>query len=84
MLNNNEENINIKEENININNINNITNNIINEEIYHIYKVYIFREGDTLESICNKYNVDMDTLSQYNDLNNIKVGDKLIIPPLDE
>ena len=46
-------------DNININNItNNITNNIINDEKkYYKYKVYIVRPNDTLDSICNKYNI---------------------------
>lgn len=71
-------NINIEE------NINNITNIINNEEKYYTYKVYIVRQGDTIESICNKYNVTLEDLKEYNDVNNLNIGDKLIIPYIDE
>jgi len=49
-------------------------------EVYVTYNVYIVREGDTLESILEKYNVDLEELKKYNDLSEIKLGDKLIIP----
>ena len=66
-------------------NITNITNNIINtENKYYTYKVYIVREGDTIETICNKYNVTINDLKEYNDVNDIKIGDKIIIPSLNE
>ncbi len=84
-INNNNVEVNNQEENINIEeNINNITNIINNEEKYYTYKVYIVREGDTLETICNKYNVTLNDLSEYNETNNIKVGDKIIIPYINE
>lgn len=63
------------------NNLNNLTQNIINNENkYYTYKVYIVREGDNIESICSKYNVSVDDLIEYNDINNISLGDKIIIP----
>lgn len=63
------------------NNINNITQNIINNENkYYTYKVYIVRQGDTIESICSKYNVNINDLIDYNDIENISLGDKIIIP----
>lgn len=78
-LNNEEEKINIEE------NINNITNNIINNDVkYYTYKVYIVRKGDTVESICNKYNVTLNDLKEYNDLSNININDKIIIPQINE
>ena len=49
-------------------------------EVYVTYNVYIVRDGDTLESILDKYNVDLDELKKYNDLSELKLGDKLIIP----
>lgn len=68
-----------------INNITNITNNIINtEDKYYTYKVYIVRVDDTIETICNKYNVTVNDLKDYNDINNIQVGDKIIIPQINE
>lgn len=49
-------------------------------ETYQAYKVYIVREGDTLESIIQRYGVSKEDLEQYNDLNEINLGDKIIIP----
>ena len=72
-------NINVEE------NINNITNNIMNtENKYYTYKVYIVRSGDTIESICNKYNITYEELKEYNDLSEINVGDKVLIPSFNE
>ncbi|MBQ4262740.1 MAG: LysM peptidoglycan-binding domain-containing protein [Bacilli bacterium] len=87
-----EQNNNELEKNIIINQIDNINDdktisnitNIIdkNNETYHTYKVYIVREGDTLETICSKYNLLVDDLKEYNDLSNINIGDKIIIPQI--
>lgn len=55
--------------------INNITNNS-----YSKYKVYIMRDSDTTESILLKYNITLEDLKQYNNIDSIKVGDKLVIP----
>lgn len=44
------------------------------------YRVCIVRETDTLDSILEKYNVTLDTIKKYNVVNEIKNGDKLIIP----
>lgn len=49
-------------------------------ETYATYKVCIVKEGDTIESILLKYNVTKELLEQYNDLSELKIGDKLIIP----
>jgi len=66
-------------------NINNIANNILNEDNkYFTYKVYIVRAGDTYESICSKYNISFEDLKAYNNLSEINVHDKLIIPSLNE
>ena len=65
-------------------NINNITNSIINDNKYYTYKIYIVRDNDNIESICNKYNVNINNLKEYNDIDNIKVGDKIIIPYINE
>ncbi|MBQ7790327.1 MAG: LysM peptidoglycan-binding domain-containing protein [Bacilli bacterium] len=65
--------------------INNITNNIINEDKkYYKYKVYIVRQNDTIDSICNKYNVNINDIKEYNDISNINIGDKLVIPYVNE
>jgi hypothetical protein len=71
--------------NNNISEISNITNNIINEEKkYYKYKVYIVRVNDTLDGICDKYNVSINDIKEYNDITNINVGDKIIIPYINE
>ena len=66
-------------------NITNITNNIVaNDQKYYTYKIYIVRESDTLESICKKYNVSENELKEYNNITNINIGDKIIIPYINE
>lgn len=49
-------------------------------EVYVTYNVFILRDGDNLDSIMEKYGVTEETLKKYNDLSNLKIGDKLIIP----
>lgn len=50
------------------------------DDTYRSYTVYIVREGDTLEQIINKYETTKEILLGYNDLSEIKIGDKIIIP----
>ena len=50
------------------------------DESFSTYSVYIFRKNDTLEKIMDKYKINMDTLGEYNDLSNIEIGTKIIIP----
>lgn len=49
-------------------------------DTYKTYHIHIVKEQETLESICEKYKSSKDTLLEYNDLNEIVPGDKLIIP----
>ena len=58
----------------------NIFQDIDNSDTYVTYYVYIVKEGDTIDSVMEKYNVTKDSLCLYNDIENIKVGTKLIIP----
>ena len=51
---------------------------------YSTYKVCIIKENDTIESILLKYNITREVLEQYNDVSDIKIGDKLIIPAIYE
>ena len=44
------------------------------------YSVCIVRENDTLESIIEKYNTSLDNIKKYNVINELKIGDKIIIP----
>ena len=53
-------------------------------ETYKSYKVYIVREGDDLEFIMEKYSTTREIIEQYNDLKELKIGDKIIIPSPNE
>lgn len=50
------------------------------DESYMTYKVYIVREGDTIESILEKYAVTLEQVTKYNVINELNIGDKIIIP----
>ena len=54
--------------------------NNIDNDTYTTYKVYIVEDSDTIESICSKYNITKEELEKYNDLENMKTKDKIIIP----
>ncbi len=58
----------------------NFLNNLNVTEAYRTYKVYIIREGDTLNSILERFQVTKEDLEAYNDISNITVGLKIIIP----
>lgn len=54
--------------------------NEVKESNFSKYKVYIMRSEQTLESILVKYNVTMDEIKEYNDIDNINIGSKIVIP----
>ncbi len=58
----------------------NLFDNLDSKETFATYHVYLMKEEDTIEKIILKFNVTKEELNNYNDLENIKVGDKLIIP----
>lgn len=49
-------------------------------ETYMTYHVYIIREGDSIDNILTRYEITKEELASYNDLSDVKLGDKLIIP----
>lgn len=51
-----------------------------NIETYKSYTIYIMRDGDSLDMLLEKYEITKEILAEYNDLDELKVGDKLIIP----
>lgn len=51
---------------------------------YSIYRVYTMKEDDTLSLIYEKFNTTKEILNEYNDLDNITTGSKIIIPSQDE
>ena len=61
----------------------NISNNIFDtssEENYVTYRVYKVLDSDNLDTILTKYNITKEQLADYNNIENINPGDKLIIP----
>lgn len=69
---------------INTDNLADILPETKDEKEYSIYRVYTVLDNDTLDSILNKYKVKKEDIEPYNDLSNVKVGTKLIIPSVDE
>ena len=51
-----------------------------NDEKYETYNIYIFRDNDTLSEIMEKYHTNKELLQEYNDLESIQTGSKIIIP----
>lgn len=78
-----DEKLDINNDNNNENITENINNNIFeptDEEKYVTYRVYKVLDNDTIDSILTKYNITKEMLSDYNNIENITPGDKLIIP----
>lgn len=50
------------------------------EEKYVTYYVHIVRENDNVDSICSKYGVSIDLLKEYNNIEQITLGSKIIVP----
>ena len=53
-------------------------------ETYKAYHVYIMRENDTVNTIIEKYKVNKEELEEYNNLQELKIGSKVIIPSNNE
>jgi len=53
-------------------------------EDYVTYHIHIVKEGETLDTILREYNTNIDYINEYNNVTNINVGDKIIIPLVDE
>ena len=50
------------------------------DDSYVTYNVYILRNNDNVDTILDKYKITKEELEKYNDLSDLKVGDKLLIP----
>lgn len=50
------------------------------DETFSTYCVYIVRENDTVDSIISKYKTTRELLAEYNNLKEIRIGSKIIIP----
>ena len=66
--------------NENNNENNNIFNSFNEEEKYVTYKVYRVLDTDNIDKIMEKYNVTKEELMNYNNIEDLHPGDKLIIP----
>ena len=58
--------------------------NLDDSETYTTYYVYIVKEEDTIDKILVKYSISKEEFENYNDITNIKPGDKVIIPKSSE
>lgn len=54
------------------------------DESFVTYHIHIMQENDTIDTMCTKYNTTSNVLNEYNDLSTVAIGDKLIIPDLNE
>lgn len=54
------------------------------EETFTTYSVYIVRKEDSIEKIMDTYKISRESLSEYNDLSEIEIGSKIIIPTCNE
>lgn len=61
-----------------------ITGANLGDSGYATYHIHMVSDGESVETICTMYNSNINKLSQYNDLNDLSSGDKLIIPEENE
>lgn len=54
------------------------------DETFATYSVYILRQEESVQSILEKYKITKEELESYNDLSNLGIGTKIIIPFHDE
>ena len=54
------------------------------DDSYATYHIHIVNSGETVETICTMYHSNLGLLSEYNDMSQVNIGDKIIIPKEDE
>ena len=54
------------------------------DDTFVTYHIHIVKENETIESVCAKYNVSASLINEYNNIENITLGDKILIPKIDE
>jgi len=54
------------------------------DDTFVTYRIHIVKENETIESICTLYNVSSSLVNEYNNTENITIGDKILIPEIDE
>lgn len=52
----------------------------MDDDSFITYHVHIVRENDTIETIATKYNTQLEIIENLNNVEEINIGDKLIIP----
>lgn len=70
---------NLEENKIDSNTFFNIDNS---KETYGTFIVYIIRQNETINSILEKYDTSIEEIEKYNDIKDLSIGKKLIIPLL--
>ena len=61
-----------------------IINNTNIKEDYITYHIHFVKINETIDSICSEYKIEKEKLLELNDITTIDVGDKIIIPDVDE
>lgn len=65
----------------NVKNVGSLFSSLDNsEETFSTYSIYILRQEETIQSLIEKYHVTREELESYNDLSNLTIGSKIIIP----
>lgn len=54
------------------------------DDTFSTYSIYIKRKDESLESIMSKYKITKEDLEDYNDLESIDIGSKIVIPSSNE
>ena len=54
------------------------------DDTFVTYHIHVVSTDETLESICKKYNVSQSTITEYNNTDSFSIGDKILIPEIDE
>lgn len=54
------------------------------ENEYVTYHIHIVNENESIDDIMKKYECSLEVIKMYNDITSIAVGDKIIIPDLNE
>lgn len=54
------------------------------DDTFVTYHIHIMKENETIESISMLYGTNSNYLNEYNNLDNLTIGDKILIPKIDE
>ena len=50
------------------------------DDTFVTYHIHIVKESETLESISKIYNITTNDILEYNNIDSISIGDKIVIP----